>query len=45
MRTVIDNLEFLNHRSQKEAEQCLREEGPSKPARMKRMKSLVQLVN
>ena len=45
VQSVINNLEFLTHKTNKEGSKCLREEGPTKSERMNRIETLVMLAN
>jgi hypothetical protein len=45
IRGVIENLEFLTHKSNREGAKMLNEEGPNKQNRINKMSSLVEIAN
>ena len=45
VRSILENLELLTHKTTEEAQKMLSQEGKHKEKRMEKMNSLVQIAN
>jgi len=45
VRSILENLELLTHKTTEEAQKMLSQEGKHKEKRMEKMNSLVQMAN